>query len=470
MYRILYRGGVIKDVFEKGRRSYEREHKTKKALRGSLLALFLCIVLLIGTTFAWFTDTASTGVNKIQAGNLKVGLQYKTANSEDWQTVTENTDDIFAKDALWEPGHVEYVNLKVENLGTLALKYQLGVNVFSETSAINSAGQEFYLSNYLKAAVVDGAQKFASRQDAINAVADGTSLENYVKESTLNPNANEAITLIVYMPETVGNEANYKTGTDAPVIELGVNLAATQTPYESDSFGTDYDKNAEYDIQVVGTNKLNKLFKDVEENGTVTLDKNLAFKPADGEAGHLAVQSVIDKAMTLDLSGKTMAFNKDKDSYTGVPAMIAVTAGKEKTVTIDGDGVVNCELGNNTAYGVNITNGSNVIVKSGTFYGAMTAIQVQKGSLTIEGGFFDMAPTCKAAFPQYAKYIVNVIDSAYKNGTASISITGGTFVNFDPSANPEGAGTSYVAAGYKVVEEKHGSDTWYKVVKNNQTH
>ena len=58
--------------------------KTKKALRGSLFALFLCIVLLIGTTFAWFTDTASTGVNKITAGNLKVGLQYKAADGICW--------------------------------------------------------------------------------------------------------------------------------------------------------------------------------------------------------------------------------------------------------------------------------------------------------------------------------------------------------------------------------------------------
>ncbi|MDY3037038.1 MAG: SipW-dependent-type signal peptide-containing protein, partial [Eubacteriales bacterium] len=93
----------------KEKKSMNESTKTKKALRGSLLALFLCIVLLIGTTFAWFTDTASTGVNKIQACNLNVGIQYKTSNSEDWETVTENTDDIFAKDALWEPGHVEYV-------------------------------------------------------------------------------------------------------------------------------------------------------------------------------------------------------------------------------------------------------------------------------------------------------------------------------------------------------------------------
>ena len=64
--------------------------KTKKALRGSLFALFLCIVLLIGTTFAWFTDTASTGVNKIQAGKLDVELEYST-DMADWQTVTSQT-------------------------------------------------------------------------------------------------------------------------------------------------------------------------------------------------------------------------------------------------------------------------------------------------------------------------------------------------------------------------------------------
>ena len=60
----------------------EREYENEKALRGSLFALFLCIILLIGTTFAWFTDTASTGVNKIQSGNLDVDLQMKDANGK----------------------------------------------------------------------------------------------------------------------------------------------------------------------------------------------------------------------------------------------------------------------------------------------------------------------------------------------------------------------------------------------------
>ena len=89
--------------------------KTKKALRGSLFALFLCIILLIGTTFAWFTDTASTGVNKIQAGNLDVDLEVATewdneGNVTNWESAKDKTLDFKkAKGAeeeqiLWEPG------------------------------------------------------------------------------------------------------------------------------------------------------------------------------------------------------------------------------------------------------------------------------------------------------------------------------------------------------------------------------
>ena len=79
--------------------------KTKKALRGSLFALFLCIVLLIGTTFAWFTDTASTGVNKIQSGTLDVELQYK--NNDTWTNAENKTLEfkkaVAGEEVLWEP-------------------------------------------------------------------------------------------------------------------------------------------------------------------------------------------------------------------------------------------------------------------------------------------------------------------------------------------------------------------------------
>ena len=100
--------------------------KTKKALRGSLFALFLCIVLLIGTTFAWFTDTASTGVNKIQAGNLDVELEYST-DMEQWKTADSKTK-LFDESILWEPGVTQVVYLRVKNAGNLALKYTMGMN------------------------------------------------------------------------------------------------------------------------------------------------------------------------------------------------------------------------------------------------------------------------------------------------------------------------------------------------------
>ena len=94
---------------------------TKRALLTSVMALVMCVVMLVGTTFAWFTDTASTGVNKIQAGNLDVELEYKAPGTEVFAAATENTK-VFKDGALWEPGHVEYVVLKIRNAGDLALK------------------------------------------------------------------------------------------------------------------------------------------------------------------------------------------------------------------------------------------------------------------------------------------------------------------------------------------------------------
>ena len=114
---------------------------TKRALLTSVMALVMCVVMLVGTTFAWFTDTASTGVNKIQAGNLDIELQYATAwdgttgAPTDWadaegQTLTFKTKDNRATDKiLWEPG-CRYVlpELRIVNKGNLALKYKITVN------------------------------------------------------------------------------------------------------------------------------------------------------------------------------------------------------------------------------------------------------------------------------------------------------------------------------------------------------
>ena len=106
--------------------------------------------------------------------------------------------------------------------------------------------------------------------------------------------------------------------------------------------------------------------------------------------------------------------------------------------------------------------GITVTVNGGKYYGGGTIFNVEKGTLIVNDGFFQVAPDVDT---KDYRYTLNCIDGNYKNGTAKIIVKGGTYVNFDPSNNgAEGSGTNFVADGYKVVSEPHGSDTWYKVV------
>ena len=111
---------------------------TKRALITSALAILMCAAMLIGATFAWFTDTASTAVNKIQAGNLDIELEYSKDFTE-WKKVNDTTK-LFEESALWEPGRTEVVYLRVKNAGNLALKYTLGIYNLYENRGKNVAG------------------------------------------------------------------------------------------------------------------------------------------------------------------------------------------------------------------------------------------------------------------------------------------------------------------------------------------
>ena len=198
-----------------------------------------------------------------------------------------------------------------------------------------------------------------------------------------------------------------------------------------------------------------------KENETVTLLDDVTINPK-GEGKGLVPQITIDKSVTLDLAGHKIAYDasvaSQNPSYT--PAFFVVCNNAD--VTITGDGTIDCEAGNNGAYGINV-NGGNLTIENGTFYGAITVAQVQEGSLNVKGGYYDLAPSAKSQHPEYAKYIINAIDSAFKDGSAIISVTGGTFVNFDPSANPEGIDTSYVAKGYY---SKDNQDETFSVLQS----
>ncbi len=267
---------------------------TKRALLTSALAIVACVAMLIGSTFAWFTDTASTGVNKIQAGNLDVKLEYKNTKGADFKEAKADTP-VFKDGALWEPGHVEYVVLKVSNAGNLALKYKLGINIASEKESTNVYGDTFKLSDYIHFAVLNGdkTEGDINRDALVGEAGEGAALnEGYTADGQLSKKGDaNIVTLVVWMPTTVGNEANHKTDVDAPEIDLGITVVATQDTVESDSFGKDYDAKATYPVLAVGKVK--------DDNDTVLKDK-----PVDHTVKLTAPAGSLDNAtkkLTLEL-------------------------------------------------------------------------------------------------------------------------------------------------------------------------
>ena len=224
---------------------------TKKALLMSVLSLLVCFSMLIGTTFAWFTDTVTSGQNVIVAGNLDVELYYTDKadvaadpDSNGWTKVT-GTTDIFGYN-LWEPGFTKVAYFKVVNEGSLALKYKLSADVYEEVAGVNKDEEKFLLSDYIKTALVPVGSTRADilAMEGTNLKASfGMSAEHLTKKGTANDT--KVVGMAIWMPTSVGNVANHN-GTDLPSITFGINLVATQDTVESDSFGSDYDTGAIY--------------------------------------------------------------------------------------------------------------------------------------------------------------------------------------------------------------------------------
>ena len=268
---------------------------TKRALLTSALALLMCVTMLVGATFAWFTDTASTGVNKIQAGNLDIKVEY-TLDGENWRDL-DGATDIFQK-GLWEPGHTEVVALKFKNNGNLALKYSINMNIVDETVGVNKFNKEYKLSDYLKVKTLSQeasligdiciGMAFSARNDGLGYTATANFKDAAVLDHDLLLTPGEVgnyLIMKVYMPETVGNEANAISTEKAASIRFGLNVVATQVTYEKDSFGNTYDKDATYPVIVSNQQQANdaitnatdkKVNISIASGQTITLDNGIA--------------------------------------------------------------------------------------------------------------------------------------------------------------------------------------------------
>ena len=215
---------------------------TKRALLGSVMAMVLCLAMLVGATFAWFTDTASTNVNKIQAGNLDVALEMQNADGK-WVSAEGKTlDFVKAADAkgeaiLWEPGCTyELPALRIRNNGNLALKYKVIITGINGSAKLNT--------------VIDW---------TIGDVAMGA-------EQHLAAGESNAFTIKGHMKESAGNEYMNES-----IDGIAITVVAAQDTVESDSFNNTYDANATYPVVAVGDVNTNgdTVLKDKEEDHTI---------------------------------------------------------------------------------------------------------------------------------------------------------------------------------------------------------
>ena len=200
------------------------------ALALSLCALLIWTILGTGASLAWFTDTSPEINNIFHFGEFDLVVSHRLTDGK-WQEVDSQTK-IFDEEALYEPGYVQVVYLKVENKGTVPFKFSTAVNVNGCIVATNVFGQDFMLQDYLKFGLTiadsEDAMKNSvpNREKAVEIA--NMPLHNYATEAAeLAPGATKYIALIVRMPEEVGNVANYR-GNTVPKVELGITVKADQ--------------------------------------------------------------------------------------------------------------------------------------------------------------------------------------------------------------------------------------------------
>lgn len=200
------------------------------ALALSLCALIVWCILGTGASLAWFTDTSPEINNIFHFSEFDLVVSHRLTDGK-WEEVDGQTK-IFDEEALYEPGYVQVVYLKVENKGTLPFEFYTSVNVNGCIVATNVFGQEFMLQDHLKFGITTADSEDAmknsvpDREKAVE-IAD-MPLHNYDTETAvLNPGATKYIALIVRMPEEIGNVANYR-GDTVPEVDLGITVKADQ--------------------------------------------------------------------------------------------------------------------------------------------------------------------------------------------------------------------------------------------------
>ena len=245
-----------------------KKNTTKRSLLASVLALVMCVTMLVGTTFAWFTDSASTAVNKIESGTLHVDIVDKDGNSLDGKTLSfKNVNG--DTNILWEPGATFNLDsFRIVNTGKLALKYKVIINGVNGNAKLLEA--------------IDFTVKIGDAEKVALADWEGILLpDGEAATDTMDAGTTSAITISGTMKKEAGNEYQ-----GLSIDGIGITVVATQYTYENDSNGNTYDQNAPI-VNVTPENAQSVLDK-LDGYATVKLGAGtydtLYLRPAKGNA------------------------------------------------------------------------------------------------------------------------------------------------------------------------------------------
>ncbi len=244
---------------------------TKRAFIASALSLLLCASMLIGTTFAWFTDSVTSGNNVIKSGNLDVNLYYwDNSMTDKWVSIVDQPDvklfkNVEGEDILWEPGATGFGQFEVANEGSLALKYQLKLEFYNATATADGKTLADVLSVYAVARNGKTGEDDKMEDSALEELRteymdsyvpgyEAQALTDFVLEGYLLPGESFIYELGAFWDPTENdNDYNIDGGLS---IDFGVTLVATQMTYEQDSYDDKYDEDSTYsDVTYSVSNK-----------------------------------------------------------------------------------------------------------------------------------------------------------------------------------------------------------------------
>ena len=337
----------------------------KSALLMSFTSLLLCFAMLAGATFAWFTDTATTGVNKIVSGKLDVDIVDGTTEQHLEKLSFQNK--IESTDILWEPG-VTFLTqgFKIKNDGNLALKWKMAIN---KENAVNSkvAGSTIAKDGMSLLDVIDFSvvTKVGENYEVVDIEDFEGQLTGESDTTTYSP----VYYLQAHMQETAGNDYQ-----DLTLDDITITVYATQLNHENDSFGPDYDKDAPLPL-VATRNELNTA---ITRDSLKDEDGKIA--PVEVTLGNLEAEDIVYDERDTGYTGKgVMLGSTNLNKYAAAPA----DAGeykftfKDGTITSTATGYDSIDNYKNTSVYMLVPGNSDVVFENMTFNGVVS-FDIQK--------------------------------------------------------------------------------------------